>query len=177
MAELIGWFNAERQAGQLHPLLLIGIRIVVFLEIHPFQDGNGRLSRVLTTLLLSGRPAMPTCLTVRWKAWSSKDCGQGRRSASLRSEFPGTGNVRSLAKADSWSPKADCPLCAPGRTFRKNKRYVSRTQKQPLKCYPWLDLVRQCSCIPESQMVVIITGTRNRAIAMPIDSSHLRIKT
>ena len=52
MAELIGWFNAERQAGQLHPLLLIGIRIVVFLEIHPFQDGNARLSRVLTTLLL-----------------------------------------------------------------------------------------------------------------------------
>ncbi len=52
MAELIIWFNAERQAGELHPLLLIGIWIVVFLEIHPFQDGNGRLSRVLTTLLL-----------------------------------------------------------------------------------------------------------------------------
>ena len=52
MAELITWFNAERQAGQLHPLLLIGIWIVVFLEIHPFHDGNGRLSRVLTTLLL-----------------------------------------------------------------------------------------------------------------------------
>jgi Fic family protein len=52
MAELIAWFNAERQAAQLHPLLLIGIWVVVFLEIHPFQDGNGRLSRVLTTLLL-----------------------------------------------------------------------------------------------------------------------------
>lgn len=52
MAELVTWFNSERQAARLHPLLLIGIWIVVFLEIHPFQDGNGRLSRVLTTLLL-----------------------------------------------------------------------------------------------------------------------------
>lgn len=52
MTELIEWFNAQRQAARLHPLLLIGIWVVVFLEIHPFQDGNGRLSRVLTTLLL-----------------------------------------------------------------------------------------------------------------------------
>ena len=35
-----------------HPLLAIAVFIVTFLEIHPFQDGNGRLSRVLTTLLL-----------------------------------------------------------------------------------------------------------------------------
>jgi Fic family protein len=52
MNELVTWFNNERSAAQLHPLLLIGIWVVVFLEIHPFQDGNGRLSRVLTTLLL-----------------------------------------------------------------------------------------------------------------------------
>jgi len=50
--ELIAWFRAEREAAGLHPLLAIGIWVVVFLEIHPFQDGNGRLSRVLSTLLL-----------------------------------------------------------------------------------------------------------------------------
>ena len=52
MTELLAWFNDERAAARLHPLLLVGIWVVVFLEIHPFQDGNGRLSRVLTTLLL-----------------------------------------------------------------------------------------------------------------------------
>lgn len=52
MAELVTWYAAARDGRELHPLLLIGIFTVVFLEIHPFQDGNGRLSRVLTTLLL-----------------------------------------------------------------------------------------------------------------------------
>jgi Fic family protein len=52
MSELVDWLNYSRDIGRLHPLLLIGVFVVVFLEIHPFQDGNGRLSRVLTTLLL-----------------------------------------------------------------------------------------------------------------------------
>ena len=52
MAELVAWVNGERDKAALHPLLIIAIFVVVFLEIHPFQDGNGRLSRVLTTLLL-----------------------------------------------------------------------------------------------------------------------------
>ena len=52
MSELVEWFRQARESRQFHPLLLIAVFTVVFLEIHPFQDGNGRLSRVLTTLLL-----------------------------------------------------------------------------------------------------------------------------
>ncbi len=55
MAELIEWINlrlGEEAPDHLHPLLTIGIYVVVFLEIHPFKDGNGRLSRILITLLL-----------------------------------------------------------------------------------------------------------------------------
>ena len=52
MTELVAWVHQERALGRLHPLLIIALCVVVFLEVHPFQDGNGRLSRVLTTLLL-----------------------------------------------------------------------------------------------------------------------------
>lgn len=52
MTELVACLATEREQRRLHPLLVIAVFVVVFLEIHPFQDGNGRLSRVLTTLLL-----------------------------------------------------------------------------------------------------------------------------
>lgn len=52
MAELVEWTRAALAENRLHPLLVIAVFTVVFLEIHPFQDGNGRLSRILTTLLL-----------------------------------------------------------------------------------------------------------------------------
>jgi Fic family protein len=52
MTELVKWMNEARELKRLHPLLIIAVFIVTFLEIHPFQDGNGRLSRILTTLLL-----------------------------------------------------------------------------------------------------------------------------
>ncbi len=52
MEALVAWFTKAHRERSLHSLLLIGSFIVVFLAIHPFQDGNGRLSRVLTTLML-----------------------------------------------------------------------------------------------------------------------------
>jgi Fic family protein len=52
MHELIDWVSIELETKYFHPLILISIFVGIFLEIHPFQDGNGRLSRVLITLLL-----------------------------------------------------------------------------------------------------------------------------
>ncbi len=52
MSELIAWLGLALENKETHVLLVTAVFIVKFLAIHPFQDGNGRLSRVLTTLLL-----------------------------------------------------------------------------------------------------------------------------
>ncbi|MDZ7879056.1 MAG: Fic family protein [Saprospiraceae bacterium] len=52
MQDLVSWTNEAFKADVLHPLIIIAVFIYEFLSIHPFQDGNGRLSRLLTTLLL-----------------------------------------------------------------------------------------------------------------------------
>jgi Fic family protein len=52
MEELVNWTVRELGGSKNHPLLVIAAFIVRFLAIHPFQDGNGRLARVLTNLAL-----------------------------------------------------------------------------------------------------------------------------
>ena len=52
MQELIAWTNTTLESSESHPLIAIAAFVVEFLKIHPFLDGNGRLSRVLTNLLL-----------------------------------------------------------------------------------------------------------------------------
>ena len=52
MENLVGWYKVAIEEKTLHPLNTVAVFVVVFLAIHPFQDGNGRLSRILTTLLL-----------------------------------------------------------------------------------------------------------------------------
>lgn len=52
MTELVEWTTENFENGDLHKLFVIAVFVVVFLAIHPFQDGSGRLSRILTTLML-----------------------------------------------------------------------------------------------------------------------------
>ena len=52
MTDLVDWTNQQLNLDEIHPLVIIGLFIYEFLSIHPFQDGNGRLSRLLTNLLL-----------------------------------------------------------------------------------------------------------------------------
>lgn len=49
MRQLLNWYNS---AKQVHPLIKIASFVYDFLSVHPFQDGNGRLSRLISTLLL-----------------------------------------------------------------------------------------------------------------------------
>jgi Fic family protein len=61
MQELVEWAQAAINNQSFHPLLIVANFLVQFLQIHPFQDGNGRLSRVLTNLLMlqAGYAYMP----------------------------------------------------------------------------------------------------------------------
>lgn len=52
MQELVAWFAEAKKQKTKHPLILIANFIFEYLAIHPFQDGNGRTSRLLTNLLL-----------------------------------------------------------------------------------------------------------------------------
>ncbi len=52
MSDLLQWTNEQLKNKELHPLLITCIFVYEFLSIHPYQDGNGRLSRLLTTFLL-----------------------------------------------------------------------------------------------------------------------------
>lgn len=52
MADLLDWTNERLSYQGIHPLMVMAAFVYEFLSIHPFQDGNGRLSRLLTNLLM-----------------------------------------------------------------------------------------------------------------------------
>ena len=92
MTDLVVWVSQERETARLHPLLIIAWCIVVFLEVHPFQDGNGRLSRVLTTLLLlqSGYACVPysSLESVIEQSKDAYDVALRQTQGTIRTETP-----------------------------------------------------------------------------------------
>ena len=59
MGELMAWYRKESEKGELHPLLLAAIFHYRFVTIHPFDDGNGRMARLLTNLILMQHGFVP----------------------------------------------------------------------------------------------------------------------
>jgi len=53
LSEFLAWFASSRQDAGLDPLLRAGIAHLWFVTLHPFDDGNGRLTRALTDLALA----------------------------------------------------------------------------------------------------------------------------
>ncbi len=52
MSNLMDWLRVELEHERTHPLIICAVFMMTFLEIHPFQDGNGRMARILVKLLL-----------------------------------------------------------------------------------------------------------------------------
>ena len=161
MAELVAWFNEERAApgtaARLHPLLRIGIWIVVFLEIHPFQDGNGRLSRVLTTLLLlrAGYAYVPYS--------SLESVIEHSKEAYYLALRQTQGTIRS--DAPDWQPWLVFFLRALAEQVRRLQRKVER-EKLVLAALPELSLqivefAREHGRITMGDAIRLTGGSRN----------------
>lgn len=157
MAELVVWFNDTVQDGRLHPLLAIGIFVVVFLEIHPFQDGNGRLSRVLTTLLLlrAGYLYVPyTSLeSIVEQSKESYYLALRHTQGTIRTETP------------DWSPWLDFFLTALQRQVRHLYKKIEREElllaRLPDLSVQILDHVRAHGRITIGDAVAVTGVSRN----------------
>jgi Fic family protein len=66
MDQFISWFNRTAPGGKepLSPLIRAGIAHLYFVTIHPFEDGNGRISRALTEKALSQNLGKPTLIAL-----------------------------------------------------------------------------------------------------------------
>lgn len=67
LATFLDWFEASRSDATLDPLLRAGIAHFWFVTLHPFDDGNGRLTRAITDLAL----AQAECQSLRFYAMSA----------------------------------------------------------------------------------------------------------
>ena len=157
MTELVAWLGEVRETKRLHPLLVIWVFVVVFLEIHPFQDGHGRLSRILTTLLLlqAGYAHVPysSLESVIEHSKEGYDLALRQTQGTIRSEVP------------NWQPWIGFFLCALQQQKRRLAVKVER-EKLVLAGLPELavqilDFARDHGRVTMSEMVRISGASRN----------------
>ncbi|MFT3741541.1 MAG: Fic family protein [Gammaproteobacteria bacterium] len=157
MGELVAFLNEAIETKSLHPLLIVGIFVVVFLEIHPFQDGNGRLSRILTTLLLlrTGYAYVPysSLESVIEQNKESYYLALRQTQSSIRTEEP------------NWQPWIVFFLSALGQQMKRLERKVER-EKMMLSALPELSVqileyAREHGRITVGGMVKITEISRN----------------
>jgi Fic family protein len=156
MTELVAWLD-QAQRGELHPLLAIGVFVVVFLAIHPFQDGNGRLSRVLTTLLLlrAGYAYVPysSLESVIEQSKEGYYLALRRTQGTLRSETP------------DWQPWLTYFLRALQSQMRRLREKVERERlllaELPELAVRILDHARQHGRITIADAVTLTGASRN----------------
>jgi len=156
MSELVDWFD-QAQDGELHPLITIGTFVFVFLEIHPFQDGNGRLSRVLTTLLLlrAGYAYVPysSLESVIEQSKEGYYLALRRTQGTIRTEVP------------DWTPWLTFFLTALQRQMRRLREKVERERlllaKLPDLAIRILDHARDHGRVTIADAVAITGASRN----------------
>ncbi len=157
MTELVNWTKAALDQGHLHPLLIIAVLIVVFLEIHPFQDGNGRLSRVLTTLALlrSGYAYVPysSLESAIEQTKESYDIALRRTQGTIRSDTP------------EWEPWVIYFLRALQQQKRRLEKKIEREHividTLPALSVEILELAKEQGRITIGQVVKITGANRN----------------
>lgn len=127
MTELVSWTAHQLETKELHPLLTIAIFAVIFLKIHPFQDGNGRLSRALSTLLLlrSGYTYVPYSSLERVIEQNKPGYYLSLRKAQAEIEAPKRATKKSESGVTSW-------LVYFLKAMREQKRSLERKLKDEL---------------------------------------------
>lgn len=157
MAELVEWTNSSLEEKTLHPLLVAAVFTVVFLEIHPFQDGNGRLSRILTTLILirSGYEYVPYSSLESVIEQSKESYYQALRRTQ--------GTIRS--NSPNWQPWLEFFLHALQQQkarleIKMNREKLMMAQLPPLSI-EIVDLVKKHGQLKIAQIVELTGANRN----------------